>query len=356
LGLLIFSNSRIDLEKKIQNQLSSISQITENNILIFLEGQKHKIELISTQNDLSNEELQTMLRLDDSFYDFFIINSSGIVIRSSDSKRIGLDRSNRSYFVNARNQTYISEVYFAQVPQEYSISVSTPFKDGVLVGAMKLDVLSKLVLDRTGLGETGESLLAFKDEGGNVHYFGERRFSDKKFEVLTFEQAKGRPIVYAIEGNENIFSNLRDYRNVLVLAVTNGISLIRVGLVTKIDSTEILKSINSLQVVTIFLVILITLLVSFVIFIISRQISQSILGLSKDIDAITHGNLEIQLRKSSIFEIRSLIDSLNRILASMKLAILRTGVGKSELGLGEAINGKAKAEKKLDFKSKGRKS
>ena len=73
-------------------------------------------------------------------------------------------------------------------------------------------------------------------------------------------------------------------------------------------------------------------------------VSNPIKKLTKNIDQITKGNLNINLEKSNIYEIQVLTNSLNRILASLKLAILRTGASKSELGLGEAIKAKEKAE------------
>lgn len=78
----------------------------------------------------------------------------------------------------------------------------------------------------------------------------------------------------------------------------------------------------------------------------SYFISKSIKKLKNDVDEISQGQLDIQLSNSSIFEIQTLTNSLNRILASLKLAILRTGMSKESIGLGEAIKAKEEAEKK----------
>jgi len=285
-----------------------------------------------------------MITLDDTFYDLFVINSSGYVTVSSNPERIGLYRGDREYFVMARNETYVSQVYFALVPQQYSVSVSTPFQGGVLVGAMSLDVFDKLVSVRTGLGETGEILLGFRDADKNIVYFSTRLFSDRQKEVISNELAVSKPMVYAINGVEEVFSNIKDYREGLVIACTNKIERTGMGLVAKIDRSEAFSKIESIQRVTIYLVLIISLIVSFIIYIISRDVSKEISNLTEDITRITKGDLEIQLKKSGIFEIQALIDSLNRILASMKLAILRMGLGKSELGIGEAVKAKEEAE------------
>lgn len=73
------------------------------------------------------------------------------------------------------------------------------------------------------------------------------------------------------------------------------------------------------------------------------SITKPIQKLRDNIEEITKGNMEIKLEKSNISEIQDLTDSLNRILASLKLAILRTDSSKEELGLGEAMKEREEA-------------
>jgi len=346
LGILIFSNSKENLEGQIKNNLFSSSKIIENNINTFLNGQKNKIELIATQDSLSNEELIEMIEKDDSFYDLFVINSNGTVIASSNPNRIGLDRANRPYFTNGINQTYISSVYFALVPEEYSIAVSTPFNNGVLVGSIKVNYLNNFVSDRTGLGETEETLMAFENDKNEVVYFTQRLFSDKKMEIVSEESIKSFPVYNALNEEKSLFSDIRDYRNKEVLASTNYLEELKIGMVTKIDIKEAFEDIEKLRKITIYIIIIIIALISFVIYIIIKPISEEINDLSENINKITRGKLDIQLKKSNLLEIKNLIDSLNRILASMKLAILRTGLGKTDLGIGEIEKAKEDAEEK----------
>jgi PAS domain-containing protein len=152
---------------------------------------------------------------------------------------------------------------------------------------------------------------------------------------------------YALDGKDQAMGIAKDYRGVDVIAFSNHVERINVGLVTKIDVSEAFASIDAVQNTVVYFTIVIILLIALVIYFIARSISKEIVGISEEIGAITKGNLEIQLKKSNIFEIQNLVDSLNRILASMKLAILRTGLSSSELGLGEAIKAKEEAEEKL---------
>jgi len=344
---IIYFNVEKEIRQEIYQKLEAISYNKALAIEKFLDGQENKIELIATQSDLSNEELHELILKDDSFYDMFVIDSNGTVIRSSNSARIGLDRANRDYFFNARNQTHLSPVYFALVPQEYSISVSTPFHEGVLVGAMKLDFLNRIVSDKEGLGETGEVLLAFINEDNKIVYFSERRFSDKIIEILTEEESKGRPIWNAINNQEGLLLDSKDYRNVPVLASANYIEKIKIGMVTKIDIAESIDAPKK-ELIKIFFIIgiIIVISVSSIGFFLSRALSRPLINLKNNMDVITKGNLDVQLEKSKIWEVQELTNSLNRILASMKLAILRTGMSKEELGVGEIIKAKENAEDK----------
>jgi PAS domain S-box-containing protein len=346
MGFVIFSASSENIRLQNQDQLESLSDTIEFGINSFLESQEKKIELIAIQDSLTAEELNEMLKLDNTFYDFFWINSSGYVLISTNSERMGLYRGNRTYFTEARNKTYLSPFYYALVPGAYSIAVSTPFNGGVLVGSMKLEVLNQFVSSRIGLGKTGESLLAFSGENESLVYFSERRFSNLTFEVLQKEDAEKRPIYGAILGKEGLIEGSTDYRGEKVLAYTNYLDRIKIGMVTKIDLDETYENIIALRNKTIILVCLTLLTISLLVLVLSKRISKELSNLSEKIEIITKGDLNVQLDKSNINEIQKLIDSLNRILASMKLAILRTGLSKSELGLGEAIKAKEEAEDK----------
>jgi len=53
--------------------------------------------------------------------------------------------------------------------------------------------------------------------------------------------------------------------------------------------------------------------------------------LTKKINNISKGELDVKLEKSEIFEINELTNSLNRVMASLKLAVHKVGVKKGEI-------------------------
>ncbi|MDH7507198.1 MAG: PAS domain S-box protein [Candidatus Thermoplasmatota archaeon] len=63
----------------------------------------------------------------------------------------------------------------------------------------------------------------------------------------------------------------------------------------------------------------------------SHLIIHPIKSLTMNLDKISKGQLNVKLEKSEIYEINNLIESLNRIMASLKLAIYKFGVKKGEI-------------------------
>jgi PAS domain S-box-containing protein len=93
------------------------------------------------------------------------------------------------------------------------------------------------------------------------------------------------------------------------------------------------------------LILIITFVVGFVI---SYFISMPLVKLTKNIDEISKGNLDVELEKSEIYEINNLTTSLDRVMASLKLAIYKVGLKKEEI-FEEVVKAKEQAEEKFEI-------
>jgi PAS domain S-box-containing protein len=93
------------------------------------------------------------------------------------------------------------------------------------------------------------------------------------------------------------------------------------------------------------LILIITFVVGFVI---SYFISRPLVKLTKNIDEISKGNLDVELEKSEIYEINNLTASLDRVMASLKLAIYKVGLTKEEI-FEEVVKAKEQAEEKFEI-------
>lgn len=123
----------------------------------------------------------------------------------------------------------------------------------------------------------------------------------------------------------------------LLIIMCLAISLIPVGIIVGLGGFQIATaSLGIIIVVTFFVSLLI-----------SYFISLPLEKLTKNIDEISKGNLDVQLEKSEIFEINNLTDSLKRVMTSLKLAIHKVGVKKGEV-FEETIKARQEAEEKYE--------
>jgi len=121
----------------------------------------------------------------------------------------------------------------------------------------------------------------------------------------------------------------------LLIMMCLAISMIPIGIISGFEG---------FQIATVFLglILAITFIVSLVMtYFISRPLEK----LTKNIDEISKGNLDVELEKSEIFEINTLTESLNRVMTSLKLAIHKVGVKKAEI-FEETLKAKEEAEEK----------
>ena len=99
------------------------------------------------------------------------------------------------------------------------------------------------------------------------------------------------------------------------------VSMIPVGIIGGMEGLRY----SSLLIILIFgVTFIVSLMISFF-------ITKPIVRLTKNIDEISKGRLDVNLESSEIHEINNLTDSLNRVMTSLKLAIHKVGVKKGEI-------------------------
>ena len=203
---------------------------------------------------------------------------------------------------------------------------------GVIALQLSLDNIDEFMLDRAGLKNTGETILGQRSKNGDSVFFTTRIFEEEggALQIVPKERLDV-PITQALLGNEGLFLEGVDYRGVEVFSATQYIKNADWGLVAKIDKSEALAPISGIKLKIIIVFFIIISIVVILAIMIARYVSKPLVKLTKDVDEITGGKFDIRLSESNITEVRNLTESLNRILASMKLAVLRSGVSKEDL-------------------------
>jgi signal transduction histidine kinase/CheY-like chemotaxis protein/HAMP domain-containing protein len=192
-----------------------------------------------------------------SFYELFILDAaSGKIIVSSRPSMEGKDKSGHDYFtVPLRTRdVYIKDIYYSKTENRPAMTFSSPIFSiaennrvvGIAIARISLDrSLYNLLLHRTGLGDTGETLIVNKD-GTALNELRWYQHAPLKLKI------EAEPALLALQGRTGIVETT-DYRKVKVLAAYAHIPRTGWGFVAKQDQQEvyapIAKMLNHLLVI-----------------------------------------------------------------------------------------------------------
>lgn len=249
---------------------------------------------------------------------FSIVGLNGDVIASSDEKIIGKKEGDSVFFKTGKDKF---NVKFANDEDQIKIFVSGPISIGgelLGVGVMVSDLskLDKIVSDRTGLGETGEVLIAIMGDDGMPIFLNRMRFSQLK--VTSKDIERGQPVLLALSGESGSFHSQYDYAGNKVMTVVRYLKEEDLGLVAKINESESLATVRHIilfffGLIFFFIVISYVVTTNFV-----RKITRPIELLQEGIKTVERGDLDHEIETGAKDEIGTLTESYNRMTASIK--------------------------------------
>ena len=284
-----------------------------------------------------------------TFYRMKVIDKNGIVVATTESDsrydETGDDVSDRNYFIEGLRRSYIGDAYKSSTDNIEQIPFAAPIitdrstvPNGVLVIHQAFDNIlnagkgleeglgiNSITLNRDGLGISGEVYIINKDKLMiTPSIFLENTFLKQEVDTKAFENCRI---------GKKVGGSYPDYRGISVIGNSEPIKGTSWCIVAEVDSDEAFAPNQALRNTSLFLGV-IFLLLSFVgSFLLSKFITNPLSILTADLDKITKGEFNVQLKPSKIKEIQSLTNSLNRVLTSLKLAILRTSKPKPNAGL-----------------------
>jgi two-component system sensor histidine kinase ResE len=270
-GMLTFFAARRVVVARVTAQLTSLAQVQEKRVLEMLDRYIEQVKLVTSR---------TQLRRSISLYEQSGDISEVARVRSILSDALHSTQSIQEITLYDRRGSLITSVSSAEAREEFvsrgrsfdttlgsAHRLSRIFKDEnnllrvELVGPLVLEhdtigyiemVMSAapvvaITEDHSGLGETGEVLLAAKNKAGDALFLTPLRSDAGAALTRGIPQTDvTNPTVIAIAGSEVVLTDARDYRGKRVFAVTRYIEPLEWGLVTKIDSDEALAPLLAL--------------------------------------------------------------------------------------------------------------
>ena len=348
-GSVFYMIAKNNLKTSINNHLESTVQSRAHHINTCLTIQKERIVQLSQSTALYKflltnkqdtdytdifavaiDRLTKTSEVGESIYEVFLLDATGNIAVSSDTKNIGLDRSTDPCFLKAKSKPYIKDASFFKTTAQKFIVLSAPVLDpvtkkclGVVCTRIGLNFLDQITGDKTGLGKTGEIFLINR----KGYMITPSRFIKNTFLTLKIESENARNCLEDIgkispTPHEHDALIYKDYRGITVLGVHDHIPEMQWGLIAKVDESEALAPLNSLKLTFITIILLIPLVSWLVGIFISKHITGPLRKLHEGIEIIGQGNLDYKVATDSKDEIGQLSRAFDEMAGNLKKKII----------------------------------
>jgi len=334
-------------EKIVENvltKLDAVAQIQKNRILENARHEKELIELFTSKPEITSllsdynntgsastqdalvDNLKLTMRGSSIITELTIADTRGVIVATTDESNIGKSISKADYFAEGLKKINIDFVQKNPKTGQIGRYSVGPLKlnaktIGVGVFVTSDDDLLSIANDYTGLGKTGETLIATENINGDTRFILPTRFNKNENLDFTLSKTQTRvPAVNAVAGQEKFFVNAIDYRGVPVIAATRYIPELKWGIVVKIDKSEALSPVAYAQISFAFILLVIISAISVVIIPTTRSLTRPIAKLTDAAKKIANGDLSQSLTIKSKDEIGNLSNYLNKMVIGLKQA------------------------------------
>jgi|GEM_PF-858382 len=350
-GIFIFADARTSIQEVRIAQLNNIADLKKDKIETFFRERSSGItaaqsfyniktnlpklnKLLQEGADLSHgmalEDLDRQIKEYQKAYAYLnvlLTDPTGrIVYSSNESEKVHIGKTvpEVDFFRKAGKGIYFTDVFRNKSFQDRLEMIgAAPLFDfkGAFIGEIVIEIdmepIYKFISDTTGLGETGEVLIARKEAETVVFLSPLRHNPDAVLKKKAlFHAAMGMPAQKAAQG-ENGSGVFLDYGGREVLAAWRYIPSLRWGLVTKIESKEAFSLITQLKIVVLFVGVLIAVLAGFAAAAIAKAMTGPIVSLQRGTEAIAAGNLVHRVgtdAKDEIGQLSRAIDAMTEAL------------------------------------------
>ncbi len=335
-----YENSRA----QIVNQLTSVAALKETHLLSWFHSLSSDLELVvanpsvraniseligSQHNEIVaaswrgviEDTLKVALVHENKFDEIFIIDERGRVIISTNPKRDAHDFSDALFFQESLNAPFVQAPSYSPLYEEIVIFAAVPLYDGddhlygVLAGTATLETFNEFMLERVGLGDTGETYLVNAD---HIILTEARYMSNEEREkVFTWG------VEEALHKKNNGYGTYPNYQDppVSVLGVYRWVSDLEVALLAEQSEAEAFaktyQNISIILSITL-LAIIITVLV---VFRVTGNIVTPLITLITIAKRATAGDLTQRISLNRNDEIGTLANVFNKMMLQLHKSI-----------------------------------
>ncbi|MFP4089687.1 MAG: PAS domain S-box protein [Cyclobacteriaceae bacterium] len=328
--------SRLEVITKLKkDQLSDFfnTQLADAEILklTFISLQQEDAEAELTDDptatgeaaDKVNKQVQKVMQANPDLSNLYLLSQEGQIIYTTETDERQLAGE---FFIDpdgkaisqARDSVYYSHVY--EKNKEYFFLIGLPVEANgrILMAEIKAAPMFSIVSDYSGLGESGEIILAKKHKERAIYLTPSRHIQQA---ILAKGVGMGENSQMAVQQSVQHSQGAlidKDYRNEAALSSWDYLPGPGWGLITKIDISEINANINAL--IYRFLIAggAVTLLALLVSIVFSRFLITPILSLKSTLSMLSKGVLPDKVEKESDDEVGQMAETTDQLVKALR--------------------------------------
>jgi PAS domain S-box-containing protein len=246
--------------------------------------------------------------------EFLLLDLDGQVVASTAGDHEGVSQQTEAYFDRGGSGTFVQPVQTLELTGRPTIAIGTPLFDtdaqriGVVAAFLNLERVDRIVLQRTGLGETGETYLVGAD----------RSFLHASLRGASVEKGlSSTGINRALAGTDG--SGLYEsYRGVPVIGVYQWLPEIGAALIAEQSQSEAFAPARQLAYTTGGIGLVVVALLGVGIYFASRRIARPILAITETATAVQAGDLTREAPVTTQDEVGVLAGAFNDMTAQLR--------------------------------------
>ncbi|MGE0084438.1 MAG: response regulator [Desulfococcaceae bacterium] len=375
-GYLVYVQARESLKNSVFERLESLAAFKADTLNHWIEDQRANTAFLAwlpevrTQAgilrnresspseyqaayEILSEYLKTVASRTSDTEELFILDSKGTVVCSTDKNSEGQSRSSFPYFSKGRTMTYVQSVCISPLSGKPAITISTPLfnkegqRIGVLGSHLNLSRMNRLFLERTGLGNSGETYLL--DQKGNF-------VSDILYKTETVSGGEIpratvlSPGIEAALKGKNSAGLYLNYAGIPVVGVYQWLNEQEMVLVAEMNQTEAFALARRMAWMIFTVGAAIAVMLAVGVYWIARQIARPVLAIADTAIKVAAGDLTLEAKVFTQDEIGILAKAFNQMTGQLRESIThleervadRTAQLEQQKELAEAAN-KAKS-------------
>lgn len=306
----------------VQNSLAQIvvEPETRERFLRFSEMPPEEPAFAREQQSIS-ELLSRVTEANPLFEEIFFYTREGLVIAASNPVQIGKRVAIQPYYTESLVGDYIQPPFYAVGSADLVMFVTHPLHGaaseqaaGVLAGRLDINALADIMLQRSGLGESGDTYLVSQESN---YLLTPSRFEDQGYVLGRAYHSEGIEKALNRERGSGVYGNYRN-PSAPVFGVYDWVPELNAGILAEIDVAEGLAAYEEAQRISILVAVLSAFLAAAVGLVTANRISFPITTLTNAAVRIAGGNLDQPIAVAGRNEIGMLAQAFDSMTQQLR--------------------------------------